>query len=196
MVLTTGRSFIRITSRRQVMAEPRMPHTPAGTGGEVRVHAQDVKEETKEKAREVTHEVKSRVRDAQQRIESTADEQKEVFADRIHAVARALHEAGETLEREEERDLARYGHEAADTIDRAAGYLERNDVRGMIRDLEDTARHSPAAVLGGSFAAGMALGRFLRASRPETDRPDSAMDGDGMARTADFGNPVQEVERG
>ena len=47
------------------------------------------------------------------------------------------------------------------------GYLDEETAPAMLSDLEDAARSNPATFLGTSFAAGLALGRFLRASEPE-----------------------------
>lgn len=153
------------------MLDPGISRTP-GSAGEVRVHAQ-----------EVSRGVKERARDARDEFESRAEERKQEMAGRIHSVARALRDTGDALDREDERQLARFGHDAADAVERAAGYMERQDLRGLIHDVEDTGRRNPGALLAGSLAAGLAVGRFLRASgsRSHDDRD---------------ANTTQEVDRG
>lgn len=47
-----------------------------------------------------------------------------------------------------------------------ASYLEDEDSRVLLHDLEDVARRNPGAFIGLSFAAGLTVGRFLRASEP------------------------------
>ncbi len=100
----------------------------------------------------------------------TANDKKQVAAGKVHAVARALREAGDALDRDGERELARWGRDAADQVERVAGYLDRQDLSGLAHDLDTRARNNPGAFVAGTFAAGIALGRFLRSSHPEPEQ--------------------------
>src|SRR5690606_9991834 len=54
--------------------------------------------------------------------------------------------------------------EAADRSHRAADYLERQGVEGLVADLQGFARRRPGAFLGGALLAGLAVGRLAKAS--------------------------------
>jgi hypothetical protein len=164
----------------------------SGGMGEVKAEAEGAKETVKAKADEAKHAVKEKAeetketlkaagREQKERLEARAEEkvsaQKQVAARKAHALASALREAGATLERDGEAELARYGRQAAEQVERAAGYFERNDLNGFVHDLERTARDHPGAFVGGTFAAGVMLGRFLRSSRPEPDAAGAWQDG-------------------
>jgi hypothetical protein len=57
---------------------------------------------------------------------------------------------------------------AANRVERLGSYLESQDPRAMMEDLERSARSHPAYFVAGSFAVGLLLGRFLRAGEPES----------------------------
>lgn len=170
----------------------------SGGLGEVRAEAEGAKETVKakadaakravkEKAEETKETLKAEGREQKERLEARAEEkvsaQKQVAAGKAHALASALREAGATLERDGEAELARYGRQAAEQVERAAGYLERNDLNGFVHDLERAAREHPGAFVGGTFAAGVMLGRFLRSSRPEPDAAGEWQDGGPSGRS-------------
>ncbi|MEV5439476.1 hypothetical protein AB0K80_26195 [Streptomyces sp. NPDC052682] len=52
--------------------------------------------------------------------------------------------------------------QAADRGNRAADYLERQGVEGLVSDLQDFARRRPGVFLGGALLAGLAAGRLAR----------------------------------
>ncbi|MFJ1812308.1 MULTISPECIES: hypothetical protein [unclassified Streptomyces] len=52
--------------------------------------------------------------------------------------------------------------QAADSGHRAANYLERQGVDGVLSDVQGFARRRPAAFLGGALLAGFAVGRLVK----------------------------------
>jgi hypothetical protein len=130
----------------------------------------DAKEAVKEAARDVKHAVRETARDARDTLEHEAESQAErgktAASHRVDSFARALRHAGESLEEEGEEDLARYGRDTAAHVERFADSLDRRDVGAHLHALQATARHTPAAVLGSTFAAGLLMGRVLRTSTP------------------------------
>ncbi|MFI8187815.1 hypothetical protein ACIF8T_03250 [Streptomyces sp. NPDC085946] len=52
--------------------------------------------------------------------------------------------------------------QAADRGNRAADYLEKQGVDGLLTDLQDFARRRPGAFLGGALLAGLAVGRLAK----------------------------------
>ena len=158
-----------------------------GTKETVKAKADEAKHAVKEKAEETKETLKAAGREQKERLEARAEEkvsaQKQIAAGKAHALASALREAGATLERDGEAELARYGRQAAEQVERAAGYLERNDLNGFVHDLERTAREHPGGFVGGTFAAGLMLGRFLRSSRPDPDAAGEWQDGGRSGRS-------------
>ncbi|WP_165985082.1 hypothetical protein [Streptomyces sp. YIM 98790] len=55
--------------------------------------------------------------------------------------------------------------QAAEGGHRAAEYLDRNGVQGLIGDLQDFARRRPGAFLGGALVAGLVVGRMAKAGK-------------------------------
>jgi hypothetical protein len=132
--------------------------------------AGEVKRVAKEKASGVKAEVRERAQEVKEEVRGRVEERKHAATEKVHALARALRAAGDTLENEGEGALARYGRQAADQVERLASYIDDNDTSGMMRQFEGMARDNPAAFTGTTFAAGLLLGRFLRASRPDDAR--------------------------
>jgi ElaB/YqjD/DUF883 family membrane-anchored ribosome-binding protein len=171
----------------------------SASGSELQNRAQEtageVKRVAKEKASGVKAEVRERAQEVKEEVRGRVDERKQVATEKVHALARALRAAGDTLEDEGESALARYGRQAADQVERLASYIDGNDTNGMMRQFEGMARDNPAAFTGTTFAAGLLLGRFLRASRPDdgrdardrADRETVYRGGDGMTDASAFG---------
>ena len=92
------------------------------------------------------------------------DERKRTLAESVHALATAFDAAASSLTEGQQTRLAGWTRELSGRAHRIATYLEQQDTRGLVTDLEGTAREHPTAFLGTTFAAGVAAGRFLRAS--------------------------------
>ena len=125
------------------------------------------------------------IRDAQDSVREKARELKDTATERadrwttaigqqVECLTRAMRAAGDSLEGDGERRMAAWSRQAADQVERAASYLEEEDPRSMLEDLEQLARSNPTAFVSTTFAAGLILGRFLRSSAP------TAADGDGQ----------------
>ncbi|WP_329406281.1 hypothetical protein OG802_01260 [Streptomyces sp. NBC_00704] len=68
--------------------------------------------------------------------------------------------------------------QAADGGHRAADYLEKQGVEGVLSDVQGFARRRPAAFLGGALLAGLVVGRVMKAAS-KADTPSGASPGDG-----------------
>lgn len=144
--------------------------TPTGTNTETTT---DVARSAKGSVREMRDDLKSQVREQTDRAKDSAErfasERKHTLAGTIEALATAFDSAASTLGERDEPRLADWTREISGRARRLASYLEENDTRGLMTDLEGSAREHPAAFVGSSFAAGVAAGRFLRSSsRPES----------------------------
>jgi len=68
------------------------------------------------------------------------------------------------------RGVCELAERAARQMDRAARYVRRSELREVVRDLEELARRRPAVLVGGSFATGVLLARFLKSSGERSQR--------------------------
>lgn len=99
-------------------------------------------------------------------IKDTTDRWSSAAGRRANALAQALRAAGDSLRDQGQDRLAGWSGSAAGEVERVSSYLEHEDSRALMHDLEDMARRNPGAFIGLSFAAGLTAGRFLRASEP------------------------------
>lgn len=136
------------------MARKTDPHTPPGNG-----------EDLLKQAKQTTSEV---VEQVQQQAGSKIDRQKDEAAGQLQKLAGAVRHLGDELGGQDQGPIARYaaeyGRKAADGIERFTNYLEQNDTRAMIREVENFGRRQPALMLGGAFLLGLAGARFLKSS--------------------------------
>lgn len=123
--------------------------------------------------------------DLRDEAESRADRWTRDFGKRGSGLARALGEASTTLRDEGDDQMADLAGRAAEQVERMAGYLEKEDPRGLMDDLEQLGRSNPAAFLGTAFAAGVLSGRLFRASSPEKGNGS-----DPRASSATTGSPT------
>lgn len=99
------------------------------------------------------------------------NEQKERAAEEIGVVSSAIRRTADNLYAERDENLAEYVEAAAEQIDRIERYLRSRSPGAMYSDLQGIARRRPEMVAGGMFIAGVALARFLKASRPDQSVP-------------------------
>jgi hypothetical protein len=115
----------------------------------------------------VKQELRSAREDVQRRAADNVNRQKHRVADRLDSIVHALNAAKNSLEEDDQGQLAKYVSDLTHQVERSTGYLRNNDYGAMMRDMENVARNNTGVFLGSTFAAGLAMGRFLRASEPE-----------------------------
>jgi hypothetical protein len=137
--------------------------------------AEGAQEEARRTAREMTDRVEQKARakgeELRERVEEKGEEQKERAASRADTLAEAIRAAGATLRDRHEDRLGEFTDEFAHQVERFSGYLRDNDMRGLVRNLEDVARRNPAGFLGGTLSAGLVAGRFMGSSARDPERP-------------------------
>lgn len=97
------------------------------------------------------------------RAREVAEEQKQIGAQRIDALGRAIHSAADQIGKEIP-GAADYIHMAADNVESASSALRERSVDEFIDDLGRFARRQPAAAFAGAVIAGFALSRFIKSS--------------------------------
>lgn len=114
---------------------------------------------TYQKAMERSEEFKGKARE---RTKSLIDKQRGSASETLSNVAAALHQTARQLESQQQGAVARYADRAAQSVDRLSGYLTQKDADQLINDAERLVRRRPGLFLGGAFAAGFILARFLK----------------------------------
>jgi len=115
-------------------------------------------------ARRGARRVGEQVREA---AESVLHEQQERIADVVHGFADALRQTADTLERDDQRTIARYADQAAEQIDRLGETMRSRRIADMLANAEGFARREPALFMAGAVAAGFVIGRLL--ARPAAE---------------------------
>jgi hypothetical protein len=100
-------------------------------------------------------------------LDDRMQQAKRVACDELAHIADALQAAGRKLEDEGDGWLARYVEQGAQWSQRSARYVEEHDLRDLAGSARDAVRQHPQWALAGLFAAGMAMGRLLKASAGE-----------------------------
>lgn len=159
----------------------------------VREQGERVKQRARVKGSEAKETAQRKVEDLKQQAERRTDELASRAGERASVLARALRRAGEELRNEGEDRFAGLTEDAAAQVERFGSYLEGHRPNEMMADLERTARGNPALFVGGTFALGLLLGRFLRSEEPAADvvfepEGDWHLDG-GLGPRGDGGPP-------
>ncbi len=92
-------------------------------------------------------------------------------AGQLEDIARAVHRSGEQLEGHQDW-VAGLVERGADELGALAETLRRNDLRGLMGELEGLARRQPALFAGASLAAGFALARVGRIAAAGVSKAD------------------------
>jgi len=120
------------------------------------------------------------------------DEQKAVVTSGLASVADSIKQVGESLRETDEQTgvteiTAKYGDRLAGQIEQISNYFEKNDLRGIVRDVEGFARKNPVVFIGGAFALGILAARFLKSSTPSAAETQSAPKAGGSRRSRGAG---------
>lgn len=146
----------------------------AQVGRDFQQAATDVKDRTTAAAAEVGDRVKQQAKQAADKIKERScgflDEQKGRVAVEIQTYSAAARRAAERLEGESDTNLSQYVSTAADRLDQLGSRIQERDLGELVDDVEDIARRRPEIFFGGMFVAGLAVARFLKASKQRRQR--------------------------
>ncbi|GGY38173.1 hypothetical protein [Streptomyces djakartensis] len=136
----------------------------SATAGEARQATGQLAGTAADQARAVAGEARQQagvaVRDLRSRAMSEVEEQSKRAAGTLRQWADDLSGLAENAQSDSPaRSLA---GQAADGGHRAADYLEKQGVEGVLADVQDFARRRPGAFLGGALLAGLAVGRLVK----------------------------------
>jgi hypothetical protein len=89
---------------------------------------------------------------------------KETVTEHLDAFAEAIKRAGEELNERDQTMAAQLVRQAASGLERLSRSVSGANMTDMIESVRSFGRANPAAFIGGAVLAGLALGRFARAS--------------------------------
>jgi hypothetical protein len=125
--------------------------------------AQEVADRVKEQAKQTGNTIKEQSR-------GFLNEQKRRVGAEIQTYSAAARGAAERLQHESDTNLAQYVSTAADRLDRLGSRIQERNVSQLVDDVEEIARRRPEVFFGGMFVAGLAVARFLKASKQRQQR--------------------------
>ena len=134
------------------------------------------KERVKEKGEDLEEAAGQKAQELKEKAVRRTDELTSRMGGRIETLARALRRAGEDMRNEGEPRFADMTDRAAGRVERFGSYLENEDPRAMMSEIERSAREHPAYFVAGTFAVGLLIGRFLRSGEPEARRTNGRME--------------------
>ncbi len=136
-------------------------------------HARRAAEGVRDQARAAVDDLKQQARDlagdAKARARAAAGRQKDAVAEQVYGFASALKSAADDLNQREQRFGAGCFEQVADGLEQVSEALRRRDLAEVVESVEDFARRQPVAFIGGTVAAGLALGRFMKSSAARRD---------------------------
>ncbi|SNR85666.1 MULTISPECIES: hypothetical protein [unclassified Azospirillum] len=101
---------------------------------------------------------------AREKVRSGFEKQQRRAADEISGVAGALKDAADRLKSEDRGGTAHYVKAAADQAAKLADQVRDHGLDDLVSRAEGLARRQPELFVGGALLAGVAIGRFLKAS--------------------------------
>jgi len=138
----------------------------AGSGG-VREQIGEQVGPAAEKVQEKAGQAFGQVR---QQMTSQLDSQKDKAAEGLTQAADAVRKTTEQLRKQEQMSaVANYAEDAAETIERLAGFLRERDMSQLMSETERFARQRPTMFLASAFTLGLVAARFLKSSPPQTN---------------------------
>jgi len=125
----------------------------------------------------IKQEAQSFAQAAQERARTEAERRTLAGARTLGDFANAVRKAGDELAGQDQSPAARIVRKAADGLESLSRDLADKPPEELLDAVRDFGRRHPGALIGGAVLAGIALGRFVRASEG------------GAGMTGDFGRP-------
>lgn len=111
----------------------------------------------------------------QEKASTLVDAKTSEFADGLTTIADSVRQFTDSLRSNQQAPIALkaadYGDTLVEQVENLADYLDRADMNKLSRDLESFARKNPAIFIGGAFAAGILLARFIKSSQQRSALP-------------------------
>ncbi|MBZ9860312.1 MULTISPECIES: hypothetical protein [unclassified Mesorhizobium] len=112
--------------------------------------------------------------EAQQAVSEKAEQTQRDIGSSLSVFGGALRAASDHLANSDQSAASKFMQEAASGLERLSSSLKEKPFGQVLEDVQSFGRENPGALLAGSVLAGLALGRFMKASPPGTRRPTQA----------------------
>lgn len=140
------------------------------SGSSTSTSSSDATTKAQQEGQQLSQQTQQAAGQVAQQAKSTASNQKQNVAQNLSGVSQALQQSGQQLQKQGQGVAAQALDGAAGQVGRFAQYLENTSVEQMVGEVQDLARRDPAIFLGGAFALGFILSRFLKSSPPGSNR--------------------------
>jgi hypothetical protein len=130
----------------------------------VKREADSASEKLHEASDEAKRQAKGLVAEAQEAASQYVDEGKQAAAGHLTSFAQAVRRASDELAQNDQGVAARLVTEAADGLEKVANSVSGATIDDMVSSVTSFARRNPGAFVIGAVLAGVALGRFVKAS--------------------------------
>jgi hypothetical protein len=108
--------------------------------------------------------------EAQQAVAEKAEQAQRDIGSSLSAFGGALRAASNHLADSDQSAASQFMQEAASGLERLSSSLKEKPFGQVLEDVQSFGRQNPGALLAGSVLAGLALGRFIKASPPGNHR--------------------------
>lgn len=108
--------------------------------------------------------------EAQQAAAEKAEQAQRDIGSSLSAFGGALRAASDHLAESDQSAASQFMQEAASGLERLSSSLKEKPFGQVLEDVQSFGRQNPGALLAGSVLAGLALGRFIKASPPGNHR--------------------------
>jgi hypothetical protein len=137
----------------------------------------EVKEQAKQQGQQLAHQARQQANQlaakGTEQVKSQLANQKHDASQRMVPIQSALRETAQQLRKQGQGSVAGYTDQAADRVERLAGYLRETEVDEMVDEVRGFARRRPALFLSSAAALGFLATRFLKSSSQQQGGPAS-----------------------
>lgn len=157
----------------------------------MRAQASDLGQSGREVVQQARQRLDSMTLEARERAAQLADEQRLRAAREVRLACDSLGRASERFrEGGQHTFVADYIDTASGGLNNLADYFEQREPMQMLDDARDLARQRPGILLGGMFAVGFAVGRFLTASQRKSRELESRQVSRDFDEQWEVGKPI------
>lgn len=104
------------------------------------------------------------VESVQHRAKSAATSGKDEAVAQLSDISAAIRATSSQFHQRDKSTVAHYTEKLADQVDRISHYLDEKEVDQLVSETKNFALRRPELFLGGAFAVGLVLARFLKSS--------------------------------
>ncbi|SFB62349.1 hypothetical protein SAMN03159496_06000 [Rhizobium sp. NFR07] len=128
----------------------------------------DIKEKLSDDLRSASSFARNELSGASEKVQATANDQKNVIATKISGIASAIEKVADELEQGDNREVGKVARSLGSGIKKFTDEIQDRSLGEIAGMAEDYGRKQPLAFLGLAAIAGLAASRFLTASAHTT----------------------------